>query len=128
MLIKTIAAAALLTLAAAPAWAVNKCTGPDGAVVFQDAPCAGKGETIKVTPASGSSNTPPHFSNALAQGKIMVGMTAEQVRRAWGAPSKINATLTGSGKSEQWVYEGARFRNQYVYLDNGVVRSIQSPQ
>lgn len=128
MLIKTAAAVVLLTLVAAPVWAVNKCTGTDGAVVFQDAPCAGRGEVLKVSPASGGSSTSPQFANALAQGKIMVGMTAEQVRRAWGAPSKINATLTGAGKSEQWVYEGASFRHQYVYLDNGIVRSVQSPQ
>ncbi len=41
-------------IAAAPAWAINKCTGPDGKTVFQDAPCAGKGEKIEVKPASGS--------------------------------------------------------------------------
>ena len=35
------------------AWAVNKCTGPDGKVAFQDAPCAGKGERLEVRPASG---------------------------------------------------------------------------
>lgn len=35
------------------AWAVNKCTGPDGKVSFQDAPCAGKGEHIDARPASG---------------------------------------------------------------------------
>lgn len=40
--------------AAAPAWAVNKCVGPGGAVVFQDAPCPGKGETLTVRPATGS--------------------------------------------------------------------------
>lgn len=43
-----------IVCAAAPAWAVNKCIGPGGAVVFQDAPCAGKGETITVRPATGS--------------------------------------------------------------------------
>lgn len=31
--------AALLAALCAPAWAVNKCTGPDGKVAFQDAPC-----------------------------------------------------------------------------------------
>lgn len=41
-------------LAAAPAWAINKCTGPDGKTVFQDAPCPGKGEQITVKPASGN--------------------------------------------------------------------------
>lgn len=40
-------------LAASPAWAINKCTGADGKVVFQDAPCAGRGETLDVRPASG---------------------------------------------------------------------------
>ena len=35
-----------------PAWAINKCT-IDGQVVFQDAACPGKGETLVVRPASG---------------------------------------------------------------------------
>lgn len=36
-----------------PAWAVNKCTGPDGKIAFQDAACGGKGEKMNVRPASG---------------------------------------------------------------------------
>ncbi|UCU93996.1 hypothetical protein [Hydrogenophaga taeniospiralis] len=46
----TTAAATLLSLAASPAWAVNKCTQPDGSIAFQDAPCAAsakKSETVK---------------------------------------------------------------------------------
>ncbi|EJE51418.1 hypothetical protein PMI14_03927 [Acidovorax sp. CF316] len=39
--------AACLVLAA-PAWAINKCTGADGKVSFQDAPCAGSGKGEKV--------------------------------------------------------------------------------
>ena len=41
--------AALLTLAClavSPVWAINKCTGPDGKVSFQDAPCAKSGITV----------------------------------------------------------------------------------
>lgn len=53
------AIASSILCAAAPAWAVNKCVGPNGAVVFQDAPCAGKGETITVRPASGSGKGAP---------------------------------------------------------------------
>lgn len=45
-----VVAAALL---AAPAWAIHKCTRPDGRVTFQDTPCAGQGEKIEVRPASG---------------------------------------------------------------------------
>ncbi|WP_428002918.1 DUF4124 domain-containing protein [Acidovorax sp.] len=40
-------ATACLALAA-PVWAINKCTGPDGKVSFQDAPCAGSGKGEKV--------------------------------------------------------------------------------
>lgn len=45
---------AFALLAASPAWAINKCKGPDGKVSFQDAPCPGQGEKIEVRPASGS--------------------------------------------------------------------------
>jgi len=41
-----------------PAEAINKCTGADGKVSFQDAPCAGKGEKIDVRPASGNAPLP----------------------------------------------------------------------
>lgn len=39
-----------MLLAAAPAWAINKCTQKDGKVVYQDAPCqntAAANETVK---------------------------------------------------------------------------------
>lgn len=51
-----------------------------------------------------------------------IGMTADEVRNStWGSPSKINTTKTSSGTHEQWVYSTTR----YVYLDNGIVTSIQ---
>lgn len=40
-------------LACSQAWAVQRCTGPDGAVVFQDLPCEGNGKEVAVKPASG---------------------------------------------------------------------------
>jgi hypothetical protein len=56
------------------------------------------------------------------KGGVRVGMTAAQVRAScWGSPRTINKTTTASGTREQWVYGG----NNYVYLDNGVVTSIQ---
>lgn len=58
MKIKPVLFAAAL-LMAAPAWAVNKCTGADGKAVFQDAPCAGKGEALDVRPASGHAGRVP---------------------------------------------------------------------
>jgi len=53
MLCKTAAIAALMLAASAPALAVNRCTGPDGRVSFQDQPCAGQGGTIEVKPSTG---------------------------------------------------------------------------
>lgn len=58
MNIKTLAALSA-ALAVSPAWAVNKCTGPDGRVAFQDAPCAGKGEALTVRPSSGAARAAP---------------------------------------------------------------------
>lgn len=40
--------AALLLLFCVPAWAINKCTGPDGKVAYQDASCSTK-ETAHAT-------------------------------------------------------------------------------
>lgn len=51
-------AAALFSFAVSPAWAINKCTAADGAIVFQDAPCSGKGEELTVRPASGAARAP----------------------------------------------------------------------
>lgn len=54
-----ITAAAALSVLCTPAWAVNKCTGPDGTLTFQDAPCAGKGERIEVRPNAGLAFSKP---------------------------------------------------------------------
>ena len=52
-------AATLLATFFAPAWAINKCNVADGKVVFQDTPCAGKGEQLTVRPASGTAPVAP---------------------------------------------------------------------
>lgn len=57
-MLRLIALSVAILAVTGPAWAVNKCTGPDGKTVFQDAPCAGKGEKIEVRPASGSAPVP----------------------------------------------------------------------
>jgi len=53
---------------------------------------------------------------------VSIGMTAEQIRKSsWGKPKSINETITAGGKHEQWVYGGG-----YLYLENGVLTSIQT--
>lgn len=59
---------------------------------------------------------------AIGKGKIGIGMTEDQVKAAWGNPSRINRTTTSYGVREQWVYN----MSSYVYLDEGVVTAIQN--
>lgn len=135
--------ALLVTLFAAPTWAVNRCTGPDGAVVFQDAPCAGKGEALNVRPASGHANAASlqaaerskrevagieHSSKvnqAITRGEPLVGMTRAELDQAMGAPTKVNADNYQGRRKDQIIYE-RRGQTWYVYTDDGMVTSIQN--
>jgi hypothetical protein len=53
--------------------------------------------------------------------EVTIGMTGEQVRLSVGKPNAINTTMTTGHQHEQWVYG-----RDYIYLENGVVRSMQS--
>jgi hypothetical protein len=56
------------------------------------------------------------------RGGISVGMTREQVYSScWGKPQGVNKTVTGNSVHEQFVYG-----SNYVYLEDGVVRTIQT--
>ena len=113
-----------------PAWAVQKCVGQDGKVSYQEAPCAStakSAEAVKLDPVPPTTPLDSKINAAIATSSIVVGMTAAQVRRSWGSPSKINRTVGSYGANEQWVYQRENYQAQYVYLENGVVTSIQSP-
>jgi hypothetical protein len=64
---------------------------------------------------------PASVTQAAVDKKVIIGMTTEQVVAAWGRPYNINETITARGKSEQWVYGSG----QYLYFDNGVLKTIQ---
>jgi hypothetical protein len=76
--LKTLITTTLL-LTSLNTWAINKCTAPDGTVAFQDAPCPGKGETIKVRPASGTAKAPPVTAEGAPQQKTVVQRIEEQI-------------------------------------------------
>jgi hypothetical protein len=148
---KVATAAALCAALSGPAWAINKCTLADGKVVYQDAPCQGGGTTVN-TSGAGQADANSEGSNyykkeaariateenaqmaaqaraskislAILNRKIVVGMTADEARRSWGEPIKVNASVGSYGRHEQWVYPGS----QYVYVENGLVTAAQSPQ
>jgi hypothetical protein len=57
------------------------------------------------------------------KGGVRIGMTAKHVREKtdWGEPKSINATITSSGRREQWVYGDG----DYLYFRNGILDAIQ---
>jgi hypothetical protein len=60
---------------------------------------------------------------SIDQGEVSIGMTADQVRLSWGKPEKVNATLSSQNQREQWVYG-----KQYLYMQNGLLKSMQTPR
>lgn len=121
---------------------VYKCNA-NGKVIYQQQPCSGA-EVI-----SGVSSGPiapvdeanvqrikremaefkykEKVDNAVRAGQIFVGMTANDVMRSWGRPNKVNTTLTRGSAREQWVYRRVGIGyDQYVYVHNGTVESIQT--
>lgn len=132
-------------LMCSPAWAVNKCTDAAGKVSFQDAPCAGKGETLTVRPSGGA--VPPATTDAasMAAAEIaamnrradiraaierrepMVGMTTAELQEAMGQPNRSNLANYNGAQHNQLIYErGAR--TYYVYTDGGYVKSVQDAE
>jgi len=57
---------------------------------------------------------------AIAAKQVLVGMTREEVERAWGKPDRVDRSSSGAGVREQWAYESGF----YVYFGNEKVTSI----
>lgn len=128
---------------AAPAWAINKCTNASGEVVFQDMPCLGKGEMLKVSPSSGhASETAPDavskmntetqtrkwretVNQAIFRHVPLVGMSRKDLDDAMGSPTTVNASNYSGVLKDQIIYRQST-QTWYVYTDQGVVSSIQN--
>jgi hypothetical protein len=78
---KVTTAMLFLALAASgPAFAVNKCTTPDGRVTYQDAPCVGgKSREVDVSPPVAGDKVPPSPEAARIEGAIAA---SQRSRRA----------------------------------------------
>lgn len=75
-------------------WAINKCTGPDGKVTFQEMPCPGKGGAIEVRPASGRAPA-PSASAAVAPATKKEGVFGETYRRKLDLESYLITSAQG---------------------------------
>jgi hypothetical protein len=47
---------------------------------------------------------PPAIAEAVIEGRIMEGMSTEDVRAAWGEPARETLSITEAGDQEIWSY------------------------
>jgi hypothetical protein len=141
----------ILAAAGMPALALHRCVDAAGKVSLQDRPCepTQTQSTIRVpvpvppTPASRTSaperreverfkmneamekakvERDMRVNDAILRREVVVGMSADELRRAQGDPVKVNSDSYDT--PEQWVFHDGQFA-KYVYVHRGMVRSFQ---
>jgi hypothetical protein len=75
--------------------------------------------------AAGSTKVRAEFRQAYIDGRVVVGMTAQEAFGAWGRPSAANRTTVHDGARVQYVYRSPGRSNRYFYTVEGVVVGIQ---
>jgi len=68
----------------------------------------------------------PNFEKHIAEHRVMVGMSKEQVLQAWGGPQTINTSFTKDGvRQEEWIFEDwespAVVKHRYLYFEEGTL-------
>ena len=68
----------------------------------------------------------PSFEKHIAEHRVMVGMSKEQVLQSWGGPQTINTTFTKDGvRQEEWIFEdwesAAVVKHRYLYFEEGTL-------
>ncbi len=58
---------------------------------------------------------------AIAAKQVLVGMTREEVERAWGKPDRTDRSTINGGVREQWAYDSG----YYVYFGPEKVTSVE---
>jgi hypothetical protein len=68
----------------------------------------------------------PTFEKHIQNKQVMVGMSRQQVLKAWGSPYTINVSYTKDGiRREEWIYEDwkdpATVKHRYLYFEEDVL-------
>ncbi len=68
----------------------------------------------------------PSFEKHIAEHRVMVGMSKEQVLQSWGGPQTINTNFTKDGiRQEEWIFEdwesAAVVKHRYLYFEEGTL-------
>jgi hypothetical protein len=59
---------------------------------------------------------------AIAERRLLIGMTQEECTRSWGSPETIHITTTAAGQRSKWIYPWAT-----IFIENGVLTEIDNP-
>jgi hypothetical protein len=112
------------------AWAQLYRCDAAGKTVYQEKPCDGDGgKKLNIRKEAPPGSHEARVQAAVAKGQVFPGMNEQEVVQSWGRPTRINRSVRANSVSEQWIYErGEVGSNQYLYLENGVLTSIQSPR
>lgn len=68
----------------------------------------------------------PNFEKHIAEHRVMVGMSKNQVLQAWGGPQTINTSFTDDGiRREEWIFEDwespSVVKHRYLYFEEGTL-------
>lgn len=122
------------------AWAINKCTGSDGKVVYQQTECTGtsKAQAVVLVPNNSATDYEVKRTERLQKARKICGMDALPLMPEVGwsedvflqcsliglenRPDAVNATKSAHDESKQYVFRSYRV---YIYTRNGVLTTIQ---
>ncbi len=66
-------------------------------------------------------NIPELMKNAILNGEIIIGMTADMVEASWGTADEIESSDTLFDSQEQWIYD-----DTYLFFDKGRLNGWQN--
>jgi hypothetical protein len=67
----------------------------------------------------------PDLKNLVDRGQIKVGMTSDAVYIAWGPPSDVVQSESGSGASTVWLYNGGWMEENRYWSHRHLMRDYQ---
>jgi hypothetical protein len=63
-----------------------------------------------------------YYGKLISEEKVVIGMTPDMCKAAWGYPMETNTTTLSGLSIEQWVYS----MRTYLYFKNGKLAIIQN--
>ena len=93
---------------------------------------SGCSKTVRYSPEE-IKDYPPALQEQIKQGNVVIGMTTQQVRYAWGPPATVNVIApTAEGRPrEEWIYAmgmGVFMERRLLFVDGKLVDIFPEPK